>query len=67
MKKFVETVGFIVFAQGAAGLLYEWTGSFRLWASVVELGFLDDYGLFVNIVPAVTGAAEMISADAIRT
>ncbi|MGW4231127.1 hypothetical protein ACWEF9_17830 [Streptomyces sp. NPDC004980] len=67
MKKFVETVGFIVFAQGAAGLLYEWTGWFRLWAVVAKLDFLDDYGLFVSIVLVVTGAAVMISADAIRT
>ncbi|MEU0303056.1 hypothetical protein ABZ252_26885 [Streptomyces sp. NPDC006175] len=67
MKKFVESVGFIVFAQGAAGLLYEWTGWFRLWAVVAKLDFLDDYGLFVNIVLVVTGGAVMIAADSIRT
>ncbi|MFD9502225.1 hypothetical protein [Streptomyces sp. NPDC060035] len=66
MKKFVETVGFIVFAQGAAGLLHEWTGWFRLWAVVAKLDVLDDYGLFVNIVLVVTGGAVMIAADSIR-
>lgn len=67
MKKFVESVGFIVFAQGAAGLLHEWTGWFRLWALVAKLDFLDDYGLFVNIVLLVTGGAVMVAADSIRT
>ncbi|MFJ6854392.1 hypothetical protein ACIQM3_28390 [Streptomyces sp. NPDC091271] len=67
MKKFVESVGFIVFAQGAAGLLYEWTGWFRLWVLVAKLDFLDGYGLFVNIVLVVTGGAVMIAADSIRT
>ncbi|MFE7749087.1 hypothetical protein [Streptomyces sp. NPDC057428] len=67
MKKFVETVGFIVFVQGAAGLLYEWTGWFRLWGLVARFGFLDDYGIFVSIALVVTGAAVMIAADSIRT
>lgn len=67
MKKLVETIGFIVFAQGAAGLLHEWTGWFRLWAVVARLDFLDDYGLFVNIVLVVTGGAVMIAADSIRS
>ncbi|MEU0127789.1 hypothetical protein [Streptomyces sp. NPDC006289] len=67
MKKFVESVGFIVFAQGAAGLLYEWTGWFRLWAVVARLDFLDRYGIFVSAVLVVTGAAVMIAADSIRT
>ncbi|MFD9543299.1 hypothetical protein [Streptomyces sp. NPDC060022] len=66
MKKFVETAGFIVFVQGAAGLLYEWTGWFRLWVVVARLDFLDDYGLFVSIVLVVTGGAVMIAADSIR-
>lgn len=67
MKKIVETFGFIVFAQGAAGLLYEWTGWFRLWTVVRRLDFLQDHGLFVNIVLVVTGGAVMIAADAIRS
>ncbi|WP_329206002.1 hypothetical protein OG257_07920 [Streptomyces sp. NBC_00683] len=66
MKKFVETAGFIVFVQGAAGLLYEWTRWFRLWAVVARLDFLDDHGLFVSIVLVVTGGAVMIAADRIR-
>ncbi|MFI2779593.1 hypothetical protein [Streptomyces sp. ALB3] len=67
MKKFVETAGFIVFAQGAAGLLHEWTGWFRLWAVVAKLDFLDDHGLFVNIVLVVAGGAVMVAADSVRT
>ncbi|MFJ8885313.1 hypothetical protein ACIRJR_18160 [Streptomyces sp. NPDC102402] len=67
MKKFVETAGFIVFVQGAAGLLYEWTGWFRLWAVVARLPVLDDHGLFAGIVLVVTGGAVMIAADSIRT
>ncbi|MFD4691760.1 hypothetical protein [Streptomyces sp. NPDC058463] len=66
MKKFVETAGFIVFVQGAAGLLYEWTGWFRLWAVVARPDFLDDHGLFVSIVLVVTGGAVMAAADSIR-
>ena len=66
MKKFVETAGFIVCVQGVAGLLYEWTGWFRLWTVVARLRFLDDYGLFVNIVLVVTGGALMIAADSIK-
>ncbi|MFI8006037.1 hypothetical protein [Streptomyces sp. NPDC086010] len=67
MKRFVETVGFLVFAQGAAGLLHEWTGWFRLWAVVARLDVLDGYAVFVSIVLVVTGAAVMIAADSIRT
>lgn len=55
MKKIVETIGFLVFAQGAGGLLYEWTGWFRLWTVVRRIDFLSDRGLFVNIVLIVAG------------
>jgi hypothetical protein len=67
MKKILETVGFVVFAQGAAGLLHEWTGWFRLWAVVRRFDFLQDHGLFANIVLVVTGVAVMIAADSVRT
>lgn len=66
MKKIVETIGFLVLAQGAGGLLYEWTGWFRLWTVVRRIDFLSDRGLFVNIVLIVAGAAIMIAPDAIR-
>ncbi|MFC9242569.1 hypothetical protein ACFT7S_00555 [Streptomyces sp. NPDC057136] len=66
MKKIVESIGFIVFVQGAAGLLHEWTGWFRLWAVVRRFDFLDGYGMFANIVLVVTGVAVMIAADAIK-
>ncbi|MFB8029190.1 hypothetical protein ACFQ6U_15790 [Streptomyces sp. NPDC056465] len=67
MKTFVETAGFLVCVQGVAGLLYEWTGWFRLWAVVARLGFLEGYGLFVSIVLVVTGGAMMIASDSLRT
>lgn len=67
MKKFVESVGFVVFLQGAAGLLHEWTGWFRLWAVVRRFDFLEGYGMLANIALVVTGVAVMIAADAIRT
>ncbi|MCX4680351.1 hypothetical protein OG413_34615 [Streptomyces sp. NBC_01433] len=67
MKRIVESVGFLVFAQGAAGLLYGWTGWFRLWTVVRRLDFMSEYGVFVNIVLVVTGAAVMIAADSIKT
>ncbi|MEW1613587.1 MULTISPECIES: hypothetical protein [unclassified Streptomyces] len=67
MKKFVESVGFLVFAQGVGGLLYEWTGWFRLWAVVRHVDFLDARSVFVNIVLVVTGIVVMAAADAIRT
>ncbi|PCG86606.1 hypothetical protein CIB93_07725 [Streptomyces sp. WZ.A104] len=67
MKKIVETIGFLVFIQGVGGLVFEWTGWFRLWTVVRHIDFLSDRGLFVNIVLIVTGAAVMIAADAIKT
>ncbi|MEI7032576.1 hypothetical protein [Streptomyces pratensis] len=67
MKSSVETIGFLVFLQGVGGLLYEWTGWFRLWTVVRHVGFLSDRGLFVHIVLLVTGVAVMIAADAVKT
>lgn len=67
MKKIVETIGFLVFIQGAGGLLYEWTGWFRFWTLVRHVDFLSDRTLFVNIVLIVVGAAVMIAADSIKT
>ncbi|BFP51217.1 hypothetical protein ACFYUM_36380 [Streptomyces fimicarius] len=67
MKKIVETIGFLVFVQGVGGLLYEWTGWFRLWTVVRHIGFLSDRMLFVNIVLVVTGVAVMIAADSIKS
>ncbi|CAM5298754.1 MULTISPECIES: hypothetical protein [Streptomyces] len=67
MKKIVETIGFLVFVQGVGGLLYEWTGWFRLGTVVRHIGFLSDRMLFVNIVLVVTGVAVMIAADSIKS
>ncbi|MEW2066795.1 hypothetical protein [Streptomyces sp. NPDC007346] len=66
MKKIVETIGFLVFIQGVGGLLYEWTGWFRLGTLVRHIDFLSDHSLFVNIVLVVTGVAVMVAADAIK-
>ncbi|MFE4693956.1 hypothetical protein ACFRH6_28415 [Streptomyces sp. NPDC056749] len=66
MKKFLETAGFLVFVQGLAGLLYEWTGWFRLWAVVARLDVLDGFGLHVSIVLVVTGGAVMIASDSVK-
>ncbi|MEV7236019.1 hypothetical protein AB0N06_19090 [Streptomyces sp. NPDC051020] len=66
MKKLCESAGFIVFIQGVAGLLHEWTGWFRLWAVVRRLEFLSGYPVFVNIVLVVTGASVMVAADRLK-
>ncbi|MFE7240905.1 hypothetical protein [Streptomyces sp. NBC_01320] len=66
MKKLCESVGFIVFVQGVAGLLHEWTGWFRLWAVVRRLEFLSGYPVFVNIVLVVAGASVMVAADRLQ-
>ncbi|MEV0783621.1 hypothetical protein AB0I52_11705 [Streptomyces sp. NPDC050423] len=66
MKKLCETVGFLVFAQGAAGLLHAWFGWFHLFGLVQRLPFVGGYSLFVSIVLVVTGIAVMIASDAIK-
>lgn len=66
MKKLCETVGFLVFVQGVAGLLHEWFGWFRFFGLVRRLPFIGDYSLFVSIVLVVTGIAVMIAADAVK-
>jgi hypothetical protein len=66
MKKLCESVGFIVFIQGVAGLLHEWTGWFRLWGVVRRVEFLSSYPVFVNIVLVVAGVAVMVAADRLK-
>ncbi|MEU8674538.1 hypothetical protein [Streptomyces sp. NPDC048560] len=66
MKKLVESVGFIVFVQGVAGLLHEWTGWFRLWAVVRRIDFLSENQTFAHAVLVVTGVAVMVAADSIK-
>ncbi|WP_124265525.1 hypothetical protein [Streptomyces sp. ADI98-10] len=60
-------MGFLAFAQGAGGLLYEWMGWFRLRTVVRRIDFLSDRGLFVNIVLIVAGVAVMIAADSLKS
>lgn len=66
MKKLCETVGFLVFVQGAAGLLHEWFDWFRFFSVVRRLPFFGDHALFVCIVLVVTGVAIMIASDSIK-
>ncbi|MFI6062320.1 hypothetical protein [Streptomyces sp. NPDC051286] len=66
MKKLCESAGFIVFIQGIAGLLHEWTGWFRFWAVVRRLEFLGGHPVFVDIVLVVTGASVMVAADRLK-
>ncbi|MEU1435368.1 hypothetical protein ABZ438_14875 [Streptomyces sp. NPDC005786] len=66
MKRFCETVGFLVFVQGAAGLLHEWLDRFRFLSVVGRLPFVGDHTLFACIVLVVTGVAVMIAADSIK-
>ncbi|WNI21549.1 hypothetical protein [Streptomyces sp. ITFR-16] len=66
MKKLCETVGFLLFVQGAAGLLHEWFDWFRFFGLVHRVPFVRDYPLFAGIVLVVTGIAVMIASDAVR-
>lgn len=66
MKKLCETVGFLVFVQGVAGLLHEWLDWFGFLGAVRRLPFIGEYALFVSIVLVVTGAAVMIASDSIK-
>ncbi|WP_405939608.1 hypothetical protein OG338_25845 [Streptomyces sp. NBC_00726] len=65
MKKLCETVGFLVFVQGVAGLLHVWLDWFRFFNLVQKLPFADEYPVFVSIVLMAAGAAVMVAADAI--
>ncbi|MFC8533073.1 hypothetical protein ACFUJY_03855 [Streptomyces sp. NPDC057249] len=66
MKKLCETVGFLIFVQGVAGLLHVWFDWFRFFGLVRRLPFAAEYPVFVSIVLMVAGAAVMIAADAIK-
>ncbi|WP_406282612.1 hypothetical protein [Streptomyces sp. NBC_00209] len=66
MKKLCETVGFLVFVQGVAGLIHVWLDWFRFFSLVQRLPFAAEYPVFVSIVLVVAGAAVMVAADAIE-
>ncbi|TKK87218.1 hypothetical protein FDA94_19085 [Herbidospora galbida] len=55
MRKLVELLGFLFLIQGAAGLIYEWIGWFRLWVVVRYLEFLQGYEIVANIGLIVLG------------
>ncbi|MFF8841577.1 hypothetical protein ACF08N_02430 [Streptomyces sp. NPDC015127] len=63
MKKILEVVGFLLFVWGAAGVLHELTGWFKLWGVVARLDFLDGHELYASIVLAVLGGALMVASD----
>ncbi|WP_411081315.1 hypothetical protein [Streptomyces sp. cmx-18-6] len=66
MKKFIETVGLIIFLQGLGGLVYEWTGWLRPWTLARHIDFFGDRALFVSIVLVVTGIAVMVAPDTLK-
>ncbi|MGW1230119.1 hypothetical protein [Streptomyces sp. NPDC001478] len=66
MKRLCETAGFLIFVQGAAGLIHQWVDWFRLFNLVARLPFLRDHGLFVSLVLLVAGVALMVASDAIE-
>lgn len=66
MKRFCETAGFLIFVQGAAGLLHEWLDRFRFFGLVRRLPFVGDHAVFACIVLVVTGVAVMIAADSVK-
>ncbi|MFB7916467.1 hypothetical protein [Streptomyces sp. NPDC056061] len=66
MKRVCASIGFLVFLQGAAGLVNEWTGWFRFWTLIRRLDFVGPHTSFVSIVLIVTGVAVMVAADRIR-
>lgn len=65
MKRLCETAGFLIFVQGAAGLLHAWLGWFHFFSVVPRLPFVGDHALFACVVLVVTGVAVMIAADSV--
>ncbi|MER6117149.1 hypothetical protein E6R60_01350 [Streptomyces sp. A0642] len=66
MKKLCETAGFLLFVQGAAGLLHAWFDWFRFLSVVRRLPLIGDHTVFACIVLVVTGIAVMIASDSVR-
>ncbi|MEU1370613.1 hypothetical protein ABZ454_31350 [Streptomyces sp. NPDC005803] len=66
MKKLCETVGFLLFVQGVAGLLHEWLDWFRFFSVVRRLPLVGGHSLSVCVVLVVTGAAVMVASDAVK-
>lgn len=63
MRKQVSALGGLLVLAGAAGLIHELVGWFRLWAVVRHLGFLDGYEIWANLGLLVLGLALAILAD----
>ncbi|CAL9388629.1 hypothetical protein [Streptomyces sp. NPDC090994] len=61
MKKVLELLGFLAVLQGTAGLLHEFT-DWRI-GLVRRIGFLDGYGIYVNVALLVLGFALCAAAD----
>ncbi|QDQ14480.1 hypothetical protein [Streptomyces spectabilis] len=63
MKKLLEGIGFVLFAQGVAGLVHELTGRLRGWGVVQHLGFADGYELYLSIALVVLAVALFAAAE----
>ncbi|KOX22467.1 MULTISPECIES: hypothetical protein [unclassified Streptomyces] len=68
MKRFLETVGFVIALAGVCGVVREltdgWFGVMGLTRFLTEnVGFLEGRELFANIVIAVLGGVVLIVSD----
>jgi hypothetical protein len=61
MKKVLEFLGFVAVAQGAAGLLHEFT-DWRL-GLVQRLAFLDGREVYASVALVVLGLALFVAAE----
>jgi hypothetical protein len=61
MKQLLELLGFLALAQGAAGLLHEFTD--LDWGLVQRLGFLDGYEIYASVALVVLAIALFAAAE----
>ncbi|GGV05554.1 hypothetical protein AB0I84_03430 [Streptomyces spectabilis] len=66
MKKLLEGIGFVLFVQGVAGLVHEFTGWLRGWGVVQHLGFADGYELYLSIALIVLAVALFAAAESVE-
>ncbi|MFF0449814.1 hypothetical protein ACFYT4_25945 [Streptomyces sp. NPDC004609] len=70
MKKLIETTGGLLVLVGVAGVIRELTGWFPFLGFTrfltENVDFMEDHGLFTNIVIAVAGVAVVMAADACK-
>lgn len=63
MKKLLEVVGFTLFIQGVAGLVFHFVGWFDLWTFVHRLAFLSGHEVLANAGLVVLGGVVMVLSD----